>query len=95
MPGRRGRRVDGNQASIVEALRASGWHVSDTSNAGDGFPDLVVAKGGRVLLLEVKDGTQRASARKLSEREIKVHAAFAAKGVTVAVIESVEDACRL
>jgi hypothetical protein len=92
---RRARRVDANQPAIVEALRSVGWHVEVTSHAGEGFPDLTAAKGGRVVLIEVKDGRKPPSARKLTDDERKVHAAFKAKGVDVAVVESIEDAVRL
>jgi len=92
---RRARRTDDNQQDVIDALRKAGWHVHVTSHAGDGFVDAVAAKGGRVALIEIKDGRKPPSARKLTEDEAKVHAAFAAKGVTVQVIESVEDACRL
>ena len=50
----RARRVDANQAEIVEALRAAGALVHCTHTVGDGFPDLVAAIDGEVFLLEIK-----------------------------------------
>ena len=51
----RARRVDGNQAVIVGALRAAGCFVDDTSRLGDGFPDLVVGtREGLIYTVEVK-----------------------------------------
>ena len=48
------RRVDTNQAEIVQALRQIGAHVRDTSQVGDGFPDLVVSWRGVNILVEIK-----------------------------------------
>lgn len=52
-------RVDKNQAEIVAALKAVGWSVELTHRLGDDFPDLIVARNKRTVLLEVKseDGT--------------------------------------
>jgi hypothetical protein len=47
-------KVDGNHGLLVEALRAYGWVVRDTSRVGQGFPDLLIAKRGRTVLVEVK-----------------------------------------
>jgi Holliday junction resolvase len=35
-------------------LRALGWFVLDLSAAGNGCPDLLAARGGRIALVEVK-----------------------------------------
>lgn len=88
-------RRDDNHKAIVAALRKAGWHVQDTSQAGNGCPDLFAAKGGRLVPIEIKDGAKRPSERRLSESEQKAHAAFAAAGVTVAVIETIEQAVSL
>ena len=48
------RRVDGNHAEIVKALRKVGGRVLDLSRVGGGCPDLLVAFRGRNVLLEVK-----------------------------------------
>ena len=51
----RARRVDGNQALIVEALRKAGYQVYLTFRIGCGFPDLLcVSKTHIAVLLEVK-----------------------------------------
>ena len=49
------RRVDANQAEIVEALIAAGCSVMDASQMGGGFPDLMVGKNGKTYLIEVKN----------------------------------------
>jgi Holliday junction resolvase len=50
------RRVDGTHAEVMQALRACGWLVADTSRLR-GFVDLVAQKPGRTLLIEVKTAT--------------------------------------
>lgn len=47
-------RVDENQKAIVAAFRACGWSVTSLAQVGRGCPDLVIGKGGRNLLVEVK-----------------------------------------
>lgn len=85
------KRVDANQAQIVKAMRALGWYVFDLSRAGMGCPDLVCAKNGIVCFVEVKDGSKPKSQQALTRAEAKVHADFAAAGVPVLVIRSVEE----
>jgi hypothetical protein len=85
---RRAARVDANHAEIRETYRRLGCSVADTFTLGKGFPDLVVAKFGITDLVEVKDGSKPASARKLTDDEIKFHNAWFAK---VWIIKSVED----
>lgn len=92
---RRRAKVDGNHKQIVEALRAAGWYVKDVSRAGDGFVDLVAAKGGRLELIEVKDPAQPPNKRALTEAETQVHLGFARSGVEVRILMTVEEAVRL
>ena len=47
-------KVDGTQKAVVEALRAYGWTVVSLSRMGGGVPDLLIAKDGRTVLVEVK-----------------------------------------
>lgn len=53
------KRVDSNQAEIVEGLRAIGASVTDLHEVGKGCPDLLVGYAGRVYLLEVKSKAGR------------------------------------
>lgn len=88
---RRAARLDDNQGAIVEALEAMSWGVWSTAGLGRGFPDLLIVKAGRMLLLEVKDGSKSKSRRALTEDEIAAHLWFQAHGAPVLVIEKVED----
>ena len=64
----RNSRTDANQTEIVQALRAAHCKVHVTSDAGDGFPDLVVYSPyqRRLKLLEVKDGNKPPSKQALT-----------------------------
>jgi hypothetical protein len=88
-------RVDDNQSEIDEALVAMGWLVWPTHQLGNGFPDRIAMKAGRVVFLEVKDGRKSPSRRKLTPAEQVAHAEFAAFGVHIHVIETVEDLAQL
>lgn len=68
---RRAARKDANHNAIQDAFVRLGWSVADTSRLGDGFPDLVAAKHGETVLVEVKDGSKPPSARKLTDDEVK------------------------
>ena len=92
---RRRARVDANHAEVRSALRAAGWTVVDCAGVGSGFPDLLIAKHGRVLMVEIKDGAKVPSKQKLTEDEVQFHALMAAAGVTVSVVTSVEEALAL
>ena len=63
------KRVDANQAEIVDALRAVGCSVTDCHELGRGFTDLCVGRAGINYLLEVK-----VPGAKLNSREAAWHA---------------------
>lgn len=87
-------RTDANHAEVVRALRAVGCLVHDTSAAGNGFPDLVVARpGGRgLLLVEVKDGRKPEYDRPLTKQQKEFAATWAAHW---ALVTSVDEAIRV
>jgi hypothetical protein len=92
---RRRARVDANHASIVKALRSCGWVVVDTSRLGSGFPDLVAARGGRLELIEIKDGAKPLSAQKLTDAEARFYERLSAAGVEIRYINAVEQVAAL
>lgn len=87
----RARKIDANQPSIVKFFRGLGYSVAITSGAGDGFPDLVIGKGGQNWLIEIKDGDKPKSQQKLTEKQVKFHGEWRGQ---ISVINSVEAAER-
>ena len=86
----RAAKVDDNQPEIVKAFRALGCQVAHTHMVGAGFPDIVVERRGRVALVEIKDGSKRPSARKLTKPEAEFHETW-----PVHIVESTGDVIRL
>lgn len=89
---RRAARTDANHAAIVAAFRRLGYSVLDLSRVGQGCPDLLVARGGVSILVEVKDGAKTPSRRALRRSQIDFVGRW--KGRTV-VVECVDDVVRL
>jgi len=87
-------RVDDNQPAIVQAFRALGWfvlHTHDLKNACD----LMVVRNGRVIAIEVKDGSKPASKRKLSAGESTFRDSWLANQGEWLLITSVDDVLTL
>jgi Holliday junction resolvase len=87
---RRAAKIDRNQTEIVEALRKIGCKVQSLAAVGAGVPDLLVMRGSRLFLLEVKDGAKPLSERRLTPDQVKWHSEWA--GAPLVVVESVEQA---
>ena len=88
---RRAARVDVNQSEIVRALLDAGCKVTLLHQVGGGCPDLLVmTREKKFALVEVKDGNQPPSAKKLTTAEEKWHKAH--EGGPVYIIESVDEA---
>lgn len=68
---RRAARKDDNHNELSRALLSLGCSVLDTSRLGEGFGDVVVGYGGRSFVVEFKDGSKPASARKLTPAQVK------------------------
>jgi hypothetical protein len=85
---RRASRTDSNQAEIVEEFRRLGCSVAHTHQIGHGFPDIVVGKNRRTILIEIKDGSKPLSARCLTPDEINFHRAWQGE---IDVVENVYD----
>ena len=84
------RKVDRNHADVVDAMRQAGWLVIDCSRVGRGFPDVLAAKAGRLVLVEVK-----APNGKLTPEQLLFLGEMRAKGVEIAIVRSAEEAARL
>lgn len=88
----RAARVDANQPEIVQALERVGCQVLHLHKVGGGCPDLLVkTRGGRLLLLEIKDGSRPPSERGLNMLQKQFHEDWKP---CCRVVESVEDALR-
>lgn len=87
---RRARKTDGNHARLRTLFRDLGCAVEDLSDVGRGIPDLLVRlpHRGRVLLVEVKDGSLPASRRRLTDSEKAMQARW---GDAYVVVEDEDD----
>ena len=85
---RRAARTDENHNEIINAFRAIGFTVSDTSRLGNGFPDAVISRSKRTAVVEIKDGKKPPSARVLTPAEKEFSKEW--KGVYL-VVESLDD----
>ena len=87
-------RVDKNQKSIVRTFRSLGWYVLHTNSLKKAC-DLIVVRKGRVVAVEIKDGSKPPSKRKLSSGEEEFRTLWEAGGGEWALIESLDDVLRL
>lgn len=85
----RAKKIDVNQPELVKQLRKCGFSVAVTSQLGNGFPDIVVGKHGKNLLVEIKDPDKPPSARKLTTDEQEFHQAWQGKIITALIVEDV------
>jgi hypothetical protein len=86
---RRAAKTDRNQRTIVDALRRAGATVTPLHTVGQGVPDLLVGYRKVNYLLEVKDGTQPPSRRKLTPDEAEWHGKW--RG-SVHIVNSADEA---
>jgi hypothetical protein len=83
------KRVDSNHSDIVKTLRDLGCSVFDTSRVAGGFPDLVIGRNNKTVLVEVKadEKSKFTPAQELFMMNWR--------GSTVVRIDSVDSAIRL
>jgi len=84
-----GNKKDKNHNEIQAAFEALGFVAFDISNLPECF-DLLVAKNGHTLCIEIKDGSKSRSARKLTTGE-KKFASMWVRGGNWLLVESIED----
>jgi Holliday junction resolvase len=89
---RRAAKTDANQAEIVAAFRRLGWSVASLHRVGDGVPDLLVARGGINVLVEVKDGAKVPSARKLTPEQVEFFVSWRGR---IEIVKTVDDVIAL
>jgi Holliday junction resolvase len=76
-----------NHATIVRTLRDVHWTVVDMARVGDGFPDVIAVRRGRVRFCEIKGPQGR-----LTADQVRVHALLERAGGVVVILKTVEDA---
>ena len=85
---RRAAKKDRNHNEIAAALMKMGFSVADTSQLGEGFPDIVAGRAGINFLIEVKDYSLPPSHRKLTPEQVAFHNAWNGQ---ICVIKCVEE----
>ena len=86
-----GNRTDANHAKIRARFRELCPVVIDCSQIGMGFADLlVVTQDNELTLVEVKDGSKKLSARRLTKMQKKVAAQLCGHFVVVTSVPDVE-----
>jgi hypothetical protein len=83
------KRVDSNQKEIVKVFKDLGCSVFDTSRIGQGFPDLVIGKNQKTVLVEIKSST---SAKYSAAQDLFM---MNWRGSTVVRINDIDGAIRL
>jgi hypothetical protein len=89
--GYRARRTDGNHRQIADVFLKLGFSVLDIHTLPD-CGDLLVARDGHSILIEIKDGSKPPSQRKLRDNQREFRRAW--KGA-YEVVETVDDALAL
>jgi len=79
-------RTDNNQKTIVARLRAAGFHVVCTHQAGAGFPDLIVANKKNTWLVEIKS-----PGGKLTPAQLKFHKQWNAAARPIIIAHNFDD----
>lgn len=85
-------KVDDNHSQIVQVFRKLGCTVQSLATIGRGVPDLIVARRGNLVLVEVKDGKKCPSHRKLTADEQQWQKNWKSP---VYLVETVEQAAAL
>ena len=85
-------KVDANQSEIVAALREVGATVQSLAAIGKGCPDLLVGWRGNNYVIEIKDGRQPPSHRRLTPDQVDWHDTWNGR---VHVVAGVTEALKL
>lgn len=66
-------KTDGNQAEIVNDLRAMGFSVESLASVGNGMPDIAVGWDRLNWFFELKDPSRPKSSQKLNPLQVEFH----------------------
>lgn len=91
---RKTHRKDANHAQIRQAAERMGFYFWDASQSSLGV-DAFLVKAGRLVPVEVKDGSKPPSAQQLTKHEQRVHIDLMQHGVRVILLTCIEDLCQL
>lgn len=83
------RRVDANQSEIIKVFKQLGCSVFDCSRVAGGFPDLLVGRNQKTVLVEIK------SSEKASYTPAQEMFMLNWRGSTVVRINDIDGAIRL
>jgi hypothetical protein len=83
------KKVDANQSEIVKVFKQLGCSVFDCSRVAGGFPDLLIGKNKRTVLVEIK------SSEKASYTPAQKLFMINWRGSTVVRINDIDGAIRL
>lgn len=86
------KKVDANQPAIIQAFRDVGASVEPLHFVGQGFPDILVGFRGQNWLIEIKDGSQPPSKKRLTDDETDWHRKWNGQ---VAIVENDHQALQL
>jgi len=89
---RRAARQDSNHHDIAQIFEDAGFSVLHMHQLGRGAPDMLVGCPGVNVLIEVKDGSKKPSAQKLSPDEERFFGAWLGP---IALIHNEEEARQL
>jgi hypothetical protein len=92
---RRASRRDRNHNQIAQAARQMGGDVVDLTDSENAGFDMLVILGGRLHVVEVKDGSKPPSARRLTDNEERRRAMLAAHGVQYHIVTTIDDLLKL
>ena len=85
------KRIDGNQVSIVTAMRAAGSMVLITASVGMGVPDCFATnRAGRWIAIEIK-----VPGAGLTSDEAELHEQAAAHDCPICIVRTVDEAIAL
>lgn len=83
------KKSDLNQQSIVDQLRKRYFSVAIISEVGGGIPDLIVGRGGKNLLVEIKNPNRPPNTQKLTPDEQEFHDTWKGKVIIAKTLEDI------
>lgn len=86
-------KVDANHKEIVDAMKAVGASIIDTSRLGKGMPDVIVGFRGQTILMEIKNPKTQYGRKGLNANQRKWAEEWS--GGPLSIVDSVDAALRM